>query len=139
MAIKYPTALRTTRITAVLTAIDVGASAPTPATLTFYGGTPFVDTTALAVLPLNYPCGTVTNGVLNFDVDPVLTGTGTAAATSSGTNATWARIKTSAGATVVDMTAGQTGDTADIILTNKLIVTSGEVSITSASIADGNS
>lgn len=137
MAIKYPTALRTTRMTAVLTAIDVGGAA---GSLTFYGGTPFTDTTALAVLPLNYPCGSVTNGQLNFDVDPILTGTGTAAATSSGTNATWARIKTSAGATVVDMTVGQTGDTGvDIVLTNKLIVTSGEVSITSASIADGNS
>jgi hypothetical protein len=138
MAIKYATGLRNTRITAVLTAIDAGGAA---GSITFYGGTPFVNTTALAVLDLNYPCGTVTAStgvVLNFDVDPVLTGTGTAAAGSAGTVATWARIKTSAGATVVDLTVGQTGETADIILTNKTIVTAGEVSITAGSFTEGN-
>ena len=135
MAIKYPVALRTTRITSVLTAIDIGGTA---GSITFYSGTPFVGTTELAILDLNYPCGTVTNGVLNFSVSPVLTGVGTAAATSSGTVATWAQIQTSAGARVVDLTVGQTGETADIILTNSTIVTAGEVSITAGSITEGN-
>jgi hypothetical protein len=33
---------------------------------------------------------------------------------------------------------GETGETADIILTNKTIVTAGEVSITAGSITEGN-
>lgn len=135
---KYPVGLRNTRITAVLTAIDAGGAA---GSITFYSGTPYVGTTELAILDLNYPCGTVTSStgvVLNFDVDPVLTGVGTAAAGSAGTTATWARIKTSANDTAVDLTVGQTGETADIILTNKTIVTAGEVSITAGSITEGN-
>ena len=138
MAIKYVTAVRTTRITAVKTAIDVDTTA---AKLMIYGGTPFAGgAVSLATFTLAYPCGTVTNGVLTFDCDPVLTTTATAEAGAGGTTATWAKITTTAGVEVCSMLVGISSDspTPEIVLNNKVLVTGGDVSISAASITEGN-
>jgi hypothetical protein len=132
MAISYITSLRTTRITAVVTAIGSLGK------LKIYTGTsPGVNNAAsgtlLAVLTLaETACGTVTAGVLTFSAI-----TAEDSALADGT-AGYARITTSADAAVADLTVGATGSGADIILNNVNIVTGGEVSISSASITEGN-
>ena len=94
MAIGYITSLRTTRITALLTAIG------TSGFLDIYDGTkPAVGgtaTTRLAHIPLQATAGTVASGVLTFNT-PM-----TASAAASGT-ATWARLTNSGGTAQADM------------------------------------
>jgi hypothetical protein len=119
----YVTALRTTRITAVLDAIDAGAAG----LLKIYTGTsPGVNSAAtgtlLVTLTFSDPAGTVSNGVLTFSA--VTAGTAVADGTAG-----YARITTSAGATVADLTVGATGSGAEIELNNVNIVTGGEVSL----------
>jgi hypothetical protein len=135
MAIKYTTALRTTRITDVLNAIDAGDAA----LIKIYGGSqPAGPDTAVTTQPLlatltcSATSGTVSNGVLTFN-----TITADSSADTDGT-AYWARITTSAGAAVADMSVGTTGSGADLILSTTTIVAGGEVSITSGSITEGN-
>jgi hypothetical protein len=131
--ISYATALQTTRMEAVKTVIDAGAGA---GVLTIYGGArpatgaALSGQTLLATLTLSDPCGTVTGGVLTFSAI-----TADASADADGT-ATWARITDSTGAFVADLNVG-TSD-ADIILNTVNIVTGGEVSISTASITEGN-
>lgn len=134
MAISYVTALRTTRITAVLTAIDAGSGA---GKLQFYTGvSPGINNAAtgtlLAELTLSDPCGTVTGGVLTFSAI-----TADSSANATGT-AGYARLVTSADAAVADLSVGATGSGADIILNNVNIVAGGAVSVTSATITEGN-
>jgi hypothetical protein len=128
MAIGYVTSLRTTRITAVNTAI--GASGK----LRIYSGVkPAVggaETTILATLPLSATAGTVSNGVLTFNAI-----TNDSSADATGTP-TWARLMTSADVAVADMTAGVgSGD----INFDASIVVGGVVSVTSLVITDGSS
>lgn len=134
MTISYVTALRTTRITAVKDAIDAGSGAGKFQLYT--GSSPGVNNAAtgtlLAELTLSDPCGTVTNGVLTFSAI-----TADSSANANGT-AGYARIVTSASATVADLSVGATGSGADVILNNVNIVAGGEVSITSATITEGN-
>jgi hypothetical protein len=135
MAIGYATALRTTRITAVLTAIDAATGAGTgklysgtrPAT-----GAAVTTQTLLATLTFSTTSGTVSNGVLTFSAI-----TADSSADADGT-ATWARIADGDGNFVADLSVGATGSGADIILNNVNIVAGGEVSISSASITEGN-
>jgi hypothetical protein len=128
MAIGYITTLRTTRITSVLTAIGASGfvdiyDGTKPATV---GGT---ATTRLAHIPLQATAGTVASGVLTFNT-PM-----TVAAAASGT-ATWARLTTSAGSAVADMTVG-TG-AADLNFDSVSFVAAGTVTITALSITEGN-
>lgn len=135
MAIGYATSMRTTRITAVVTAIDAGSAA---GTLKLYSGTrpatgaAVTTQTLLATLTFSDPCGTVSNGVLTFSAI-----TADTSADADGT-ATWARIADSDGTFVADLDVGATGSGKDIILNNVNIVAGGEVSISSASITEGN-
>lgn len=133
--IGYAVALRTARMTAVRDALDAG---PAAGTLKFYGGTrpstgsAISTQTLLATLAFSDPCGTVSNGVLTFSAispDTSADATGTA---------TWARGADSTGAFVVDMDVGPTGSGAAIQLNNVNLVAGGEVSITSASLTEGN-
>lgn len=132
MAISYVTALRTTRLTDVVTAIGSLGK------LKLYtGGPPGVNNAAtgtlLAVLTLaETACGTVSNGVLTFSAI-----TAEDAALADGT-AGYARITTSADATVAELTVSGTGGSGDVKLNNVNIVTGGEVSISSATITEGN-
>jgi len=128
MAIGYITSLRTTRITALLTAIG------TSGFLDIYDGTkPAVGgtaTTRLAHIPLQATAGTVASGVLTFNT-PM-----TASAAASGT-ATWARLTNSGGTAQADMTVGL--GSSDINFDSVTFVSGGTVSVTSLTITEGNS
>jgi hypothetical protein len=103
MAVTYPTALKSTRMTAVLTAIDAGSA----------GGKLEIGTTAmgsvLATITLADPAGSVSNGVLTLTMprsDTAADNTGTAAA---------ARIRDSDNNDVVTgLTVGLSGQTVTI-------------------------
>jgi hypothetical protein len=124
MAVTYPTALKSTRMTAVLTAIDAGSA----------GGKLEIGTTAmgavLATITLADPAGSVTNGVLTLTMprsDTSADGTGTAAA---------ARIRDSDNNDVVTgLTVGTSGT--DIVLDSTSITTGQTVTISSAAITHG--
>lgn len=128
MAVIYSAALRTTRMTSVVTAIDAGAG---PGKIKI--GTAGMGT-ILATLPLADPCGTVSGDVLTFDFDPDISdtsadNTGTAAAAiitdsddntivsgltvgTSGTNVVLDSVSITAGQTVTLTTGTLTHNTA---------------------------
>ena len=88
-------------------------------------------TTLLAELTLSDPCAAgAASGILTFNAI-----TADSSANATGT-ATWARIVTSAGAFVLDCSVGTSG--ADINLNTTSIVSGAQVSVTSASITEGN-
>jgi hypothetical protein len=64
MALSHPTPVRTTLANVIKTAIDVGTG-PGVLELKNSGGA------VLATIILNKPCGTVTNGVLTYNVSPL--------------------------------------------------------------------
>ena len=138
MAISYSSTLRTTRITAVLTAIEGTASAA--GKLLLYNGTKsdVAGSTLLATITLAHPSGTVSGNILTFNCSPVLTATVAAGATATGKDATWARITDSAGSQVADLTVSNSSGSGDIKLSNVTLIAGGEVSISSATITEGN-
>lgn len=123
MAVTYSTAAKTARMNAVVAQIDAGASTSTiEIGVSGFG-------TVLAVFDLPDPCGTVTNGVLTFDMDPDLTD---ASANDSGTAAE-ARIKDGDGTVVISgLTVGTSGT--DIVLDNNVINAGQTVTLTTGSI-----
>lgn len=123
MAVTYSTACKTARMNAVVAQIDAGASTSTiEIGVSGFG-------TVLAVFDLPDPCGTVTNGVLTFDMDPDLTD---ASANGSGTAAE-ARIKDGDGTVVISgLTVGTSGT--DIVLDNNVINSGQTVTLTTGSI-----
>lgn len=127
MAVNYSTTVKNDRLTVVVNAIDAHATLP---------GTLEICTTAyasvLAVITLNDPCGTVSAGVLTFDVTPVPEDS---AANATGTAAI-ARIKDGSGTVVLDGLTVGTGSE-NIVLNTTSIVTNDIVQITSASITHG--
>lgn len=132
MALGLATAIRTSRATDILNAIDAGAGA---GLLRIYDGsrpaTGGTATTLLAELTLSDPCGSVTNGVLTFSAI-----TQDSSANATGT-ATWFRIVTSAGAHVLDGSVGTSG--ADLNLTTTSITSGQPVQVTSLVFTEGNS
>lgn len=120
--------IQTSCITPIKTAIDAGAGA---GLMDVYNGTIPADAsiavttqTKLGTLTFSDPCGTVTSGVLTFGAI-----TQDSSADATGT-ATWARIKDSTGATVMDIDVTQTGgggilqlNTVNIVATGPIIVT----------------
>jgi hypothetical protein len=122
MAVIYTTALKNTRLDAVVTAIDAGTA----------GRLEIMDgATILSQHTLDTTSGTTSGGVLTFSNFPK---------TDSSANATGtadvARIVTSAGADVVTgLTVGTSS--ADIILTSVSITSGQSVEITSATITHG--
>jgi hypothetical protein len=124
MAVTYATTLKTTRMTAVVTAMDGGSG---NAVLEL--GTAAMAT-VLCSITLAKPSATVSGAVLTFAGLPK-SGTGAAAA-GAGTNAVAARIKDSAGNVIVDgLTVGTSG--ADIIVDNASIATGQTVNFTATS------
>lgn len=137
MALGLATALRNARLDLIRDAIDAGAG---PGTLKIYTGTrpatggALSGNTLLGTLTFADPCApNAADGVLTFSAI-----TQDAAADASGT-ATWARVADSAGAFVLDLSVGATGSGADIELNTTNIVTGGPISITSATLTEGNS
>lgn len=126
MAVTYAASLKTTRMNAVVSAIDAGAGASTLE----IGTSGF--SSVLAVLPLADPCGSVSGSVLTLDTSPALEDS---SANATGTAAE-ARIKDGDGNVIVSgLTVGTSG--ADINL-NKVAFNSGDVvQITSGTITHG--
>lgn len=126
MAVIYASALRTTRMNDVKTAIDAGSG---PGTIEI--GTASMAST-LAVLTLSDPCGSVSGDVLTFSAitsDSSADNTGTAAA---------ARIKDSDGNVIVSgLTVGTSG--ANVVLNSTSISSGQQVSISSATITHNTS
>lgn len=123
MAVTYRTSLKTTRMTDVKTDIDSGGAAGSIEIGTTGMGT------VLASLPLSYPCGTVTTGVLT------LSAITSATASNTGTAAE-ARIKNSSGTAIVTgLTVGTSG--ANINLNTTSITSGGTVSLSSGTITHG--
>lgn len=127
MAMAYATAVRTARMQAVADAIDgdVGAGSLEIGTSGFGS--------VLAILTLADPCGTVSSGVLTFDVTPALEDS---SANATGTAAE-ARIKDNSGDIIVSgLTVGTSGT--NIVLTSTAIVATEPVTITAFTITEGN-
>lgn len=138
MADGYSTTLRNNRATQVINALDANAS---PGQILIYSGTrpatgaAITSQLLLATLTLSKPSGTVSGGVITFNA--VTSGTGTAAATGTGTDATWARLQDGGGTFVMDTSVGTSG--AGINLSSIHIVTGATVSIaTGGTDTEGN-
>ena len=132
MAVGMAVALRNTRLDAIKTAIDAGSGA---GLLRIYDGsrpaTGGAATTLLAELTFSDPsAAAASGGVLTFSAI-----TADSSANATGT-ATWARIVDSAGTFVLDCSVGTSG--ADINLNSVAIQSGAQVSITSATITEGN-
>ena len=126
MSVIYNAALKTTRMTSVLTAIDAGAG---PGILE-------IGTTGMATLLAEFtladPSGTVAGSVLTFDFDPDISDT---SANATGTAAA-AQIKDSTGTVVVSgMTVGTSGT--DVIIDSVSITAGQTVTLTTGSITHG--
>lgn len=125
MAVVYATALKTTRMSDVVTAI---------------GTTGFLNIytaglgTLLATIPMPNPCGTVSAGVLTFSGMPLTE----SSANASGTAAA-ATVSTLTGGTGTVQISGLTvsSTSGDIVLSSTNIVAGQPVTITSASITHG--
>lgn len=135
MSLSYVTAVRNSRLQAVLDAIDAGSGA---GKLRIYSGTRpatgGAETTVLAELALADPAGTIAGGVLTIDADPDLEDT---SADATGT-ATWARILDSDDNPVCDLDVSESGGGGDVILDETAIVAGGTVTIATATITEGN-
>lgn len=123
MSVTYSATLKDTRLTAVVTEIDAGVGAG------YIEICSAAYAAVLATITLNDPCGSVSGGVLTFDVTPQPED---AAADATGTAAI-ARIKDSAGNIVVSgLTVGTTGT--DIIVTSTAFVLGDTITLTAATI-----
>jgi hypothetical protein len=122
MAVTYSTAVKTARMSAVITQIDVGAGASTIE----IGTTGFAST--LVTINLADPSGTAASGVLTFDFDPDVSGTASATGTAAE-----ARIKDGNGTICISgLTVGTSG--ADIILDSVSITSGQTVTLTTGTI-----
>lgn len=123
MAVTYSTAAKTARMNAVISQIDAGTGTSTIE----IGTTGFGS--VLAVFDLPDPCGSATNGVLTFDMDPDLVD----ASANAGGTAAEARIKDGDGTVVISgLTVSTSG--ADVNL-DSVSITSGQmVTLTSGTI-----
>jgi len=137
MALGLATALRNARLNLIRDAIDAGSG---PGTLKIYTGTrpatggALSGNTLLGTLTFSDPgAPNAADGVLTFSAI-----TQDEAADASGT-ATWARVEDSDGTFVLDLSVGATGSGADIELNTVSIVAGGPISITSATLTEGNS
>jgi hypothetical protein len=136
MSLNFSTALRNARATAIISALDAGATA---ATIKFYSGTKPAITGAaittqvlLGTCTLSKPCAIALEGVVTFQPiadDPIADNTGTIS---------WARLLNGDGVFVADMNCGVTGSTAILIFNNLSVQAGGLISITSGSLTEGN-
>lgn len=128
MAVIYAATLRTTRMNAVVTAIDAGVAA----------GKLKIGTTGmasvLATLTLADPCGTVAGDILTFDFDPDISDT---SADASGTAAE-ATITDSADTVIVSgLTVGTSGT--NVVLDSVTITAGQTVTITAGTLTHNTS
>lgn len=127
--LRLVTALQTSCITPIMTAIDAGSGA---GIIEIYNGTipanantAVTTQTKLGTLTFSDPSGSVTSGV--FTASAI---TQDSSADATGT-ATWARIKDSTGATVCDIDVTSTGGGGVLQLNTVNVVAGGPILITS--------
>lgn len=125
MAVVYHATLKNTRMNDVKTFIDSGGSA----------GSLEIGTagmaTVLAVLPLSYPCGTVSGDTLTLSAI-----TSDSSADNSGTAAE-ARIKKSDGTVAISGLTAGVGGSYNVNLNSASITAGGQVSVSSGTITHG--
>jgi len=125
MAVVYHATLKNTRMNDVKTFIDSGGAA----------GSLEIGTTGmatvLAVLPLSYPCGTVSGDTLTLSAI-----TSDASADNSGTAAE-ARIKKSDGTVAISGLTAGVGGSYNVNLNSASITAGGQVSVSSGTITHG--
>ena len=125
MAVVYHATLKNTRMNDVKTFIDSGGSA----------GSLEIGTagmaTVLAVLPLSYPCGTVSGDTLTLSAI-----TSDSSADNSGTAAE-ARIKKSDGTVAISGLTAGVGGSYNVNLNSASITAGGQVSVSSGSLTHG--
>src|SRR5262245_14843648 len=122
MAVSYAAALKTTRMNAVIAAIDANAS---PATLEI-GTTGMAS--VLVTLTLNKPSFTESGGVIT------MAGAPKSGVASAGGTAASARIKDGGGAVVVSGLSVGTAAPADVILNSTTVANGQTITITSGTI-----
>lgn len=128
MAVTYATALKTTRLQAVVAAIDAGSG---PGSIEI--GTAGMAS-VLATIPLADPCGAVSGDVLTFDFDPDVEDS----AADAGGTAAAARVKDSTGAIVISgLTVGAVGSGSNIELSSVTIEAGQPVRLTAGTITHG--
>lgn len=133
MAIGMITALRNSRLDAIVTAIDAAATA---GQMRFYNGvrpaTGGAVTTLVATNVLSDPSGSVAVGVLTFNSinDDI--------SADADENITWARIVDGDDNFVMDMDCGESGSGAEVIFNTVSATIGGVVQILSGSITEGN-
>jgi hypothetical protein len=136
MTLSFSDALRNARANAITTAVDAGSGAGILEIRT--GSKPAspddaATGTLLASVTLNDPSfGASSDGVITLDVDPTIAD---ASADATGTAAHF-RIKTSAGAGVVDGTVTATGGGGDLTLNTVSLVAGASFTITSGTITE---
>ena len=127
MSVVYDTALKNTRMTAVVTAIDNGGAG----SLLFGDVTSFVGVHLLATILFAATCGTVSGGVLTFSSTPLVC----ASAANTG-SATQAEVEDGVGHVVISgLTVGTSAS--DINLSSTSIVSGQSVTITAATVTHG--
>lgn len=132
MTLHIATAVRTSRSTAVLDAIDAGAG---PGKLRIYSGTQPANANATATgtllleFTLDDPCGTVTSGVLTFAINPAIDIADDALATAT---AGWGRFLDSADNPVIDGAIGSEITLTDLTLDTGQTVTFAAATLTEA-------
>lgn len=128
MAVVYAAALRTTRMNAVVTAIDAGSGAGK-----LKIGTASMAST-LAVLTLTDPCGTVSGDTLTFDFDPDISDT---SADNTGTAAAATITDSDDNVIVSGLTVGTSGT--NIVLDSTSITAGQTVTITTGTLTHNTS
>lgn len=123
MSVVYSAALRTTRMNAVVTAIDAGAGAGKLKIGTTGMGT------VLATLTLADPCGTVSGDVLTFDFDPDISDT---SADATGTAAAATITDSNDNVIVSGLTVGTSGT--NVVLDSTLITAGQTVTLTAGTL-----
>lgn len=127
MSVVYDIALKNTRMSSVVTAIDNGGAG----SLLFGAAGGFSGANLLATITFNATCGTVSGGVLTFSGTPLVD----SSAANTGT-ATQAEVEDGVGHVVISgLTIGTSGS--DINLSSTSIVSGQSVTITSATITHG--
>lgn len=126
--------IRNSRLNVIRDAIDAGTGA---GTLSVFSGTRpstgGTETTLLGTLTFSDPSAPdATGGVLTFnDI------TEDSSADESGT-ASWARVEDGDGTFVMDLSVGESGSGADLILNTTDIVAGGPIRVTSGTLTEGN-
>jgi hypothetical protein len=135
MTIGISTSIREDRLQMIVDAIDGGADEYNGAFLFLYAGTRpetgGAETDLVAEFTLPYPCGTITDGVLEFDTieDVISLMYGVVE---------WARIVDADDNFVMDLSVTATGGGGDVTIDYTEIYEGASVSCTLATITEGN-